>query len=337
MARKCPSTRLILALLICLLAVPGALGIGGPVHAGTTRRQIAVLELPGGKSLSYFISTPADPSKISEILISIQGYTRDANRTFDASAKAAAEAGHESNTLIVAPIFQVPESDAPKCHFRNMPSAGPNDALWRCGNWSDGSPALNDREITSFTATDALIAYLAKQYVHAQEVAIAGFSAGGQFVQRYAAFGSPPRSLEIRYVVSDPSSFVYFDTYRPLTGVAGCPEYNNWKYGLEHMPAWLGRSAAAARAHYTATDLRYLEGSLDAGETRESGRDLLETGCQAELQGPYRLDRGENYATYDAKMLAHGRHALAIVPGCGHNVTCVFPNPAARDALFGTD
>ncbi len=313
-------------------------GMTVPARAGAAvERQTAVVELPGGKSLTYFVSVPADPAKISAILIGIQGYTRDANRTFDAAAKAAIEAGHGQDTLIAAPVFQVPADDSPTCHFRNMPAAGLEDALWRCGSWPDGSPALNDRAVTSFTAADALIAQLVRQYPQAHVVTVAGFSAGGQFVQRYAAFGSPPGSVKIRYVVADPGSFVYLDSFRPDEGVAACPGYNDWKYGLNALPAWLGRPAAVARAHYAAADLQYLEGSLDTGDTRKAGRDLLATGCQAELQGRYRVDRGENYAAYDAKMLAHGRHGLTIVPGCGHNVTCVFPNPAARRALFGPD
>ncbi len=333
MAGKSPFVKLILAGLCGWLA---AGGMAAPASAAADlERRSAVVELPGGKSLTYFVSVPDDPARVSAVLIGIQGYTRDANRTFDAAAKAAFEAGHEQDTLIAAPVFQVPADDAPACHFRDMPAPGPQDALWRCGSWPDGSPALNDRKVTSFSAVDALIGQLVRQYPQLRMVTLAGFSAGGQFVQRYAAFGSPPGSVKIRYVVADPSSFVYFDSFRPVMGVAACPGYNDWKYGLDALPAWLGRPAMAARARYAAADLQYLEGALDTGDTRKAGRDLLATGCQAELQGRYRLDRGENYAAYDARMLAHGRHSLTIIPGCGHNVACVFPNPVAGGALFG--
>jgi hypothetical protein len=313
----------------------GLLLFGARAAADPAPRLFA-LPLPGGKQLPYFASAPANPGAVRRILIVIQGFTRDANRTFDAGYRAAEEAGLVASTLIVAPIFQVAEPEAQKCHFRDMPAATAQDALWHCGNWSDGSPALNEPRITSFGAIDRLVATLVESYPHALSVTIAGFSAGGQFVQRYAAFASAPRrQVQIRYVVADPSSFVYFDPWRPRRDIAACPQYDRWKFGTEHLPSWLGRDAAAARATYAAASLTYLEGALDTGEGPGTAYALLESKCAAELQGTYRLDRGQNYAAYDTADLAHGTHKLVVVPGCAHSVTCVFPSPAARTALFG--
>jgi hypothetical protein len=56
---------------------------------------------------------------------------------------------------------------------------------------------------------------------------------------------------------------------------------------------------------------------------------LLDQNCGAEAEGNFRLDRGQNYAAYDARMLAMGRHKLIVVPGCAHNVACVFPKASA--------
>ena len=61
---------------------------------------------------------------------------------------------------------------------------------------------------------------------------------------------------------------------------------------------------------------------------------ILDKSCAAQLQGPYRLQRAA-YADYDRRYLAPDKpHRLTIVPGCGHNVACVFPAPAAGRALF---
>ena len=47
------------------------------------------------------------------------------------------------------------------------------------------------------------------------------------------------------------------------------------------------------------------------------------------------MQRALAYADYDRRYLAPDKpHRLTIVPGCGHNVACVFPAPAARQALF---
>lgn len=46
--------------------------------------------------------------------------------------------------------------------------------------------------------------------------------------------------------------------------------------------------------------------------------------------------RGLAYAAYDRAMLSRNpQRTVTIVPGCAHDVACVFPNEAARSALFG--
>jgi hypothetical protein len=314
--------------LLTLLA--SSLGIGQAVA-----QTVAALPLGGGATLPYYVSAPPGAPGIVRVLIGMHGYTRDANRTFDAADAAAQGAGQRQGTLIVAPIFPVPPPEAAKCSFKGVPQAGPTDALWRCGNWSGGGKAAN-AAITSFGAMDRLVAAILAGYPGVQRITIAGFSAGAQFVQRYAAFAAtPPRAVALRYVVADPSGFLYFDPQRPLPGAAQCPAYDDWKFGTKNLPADLGRDAAAARTAYAAADLHYLEGALNTGSGRGTAYRLLESGCAAEVQGQYRLDRGQHYAAYDAASLAHGAHTLTTVPGCAHSVTCVFPSLQARAALFG--
>ena len=316
------------------LAVLAALLLAPVAATAAPARRIMRVALPGGTMLGYYIATT--PASVRSILIGVQGYVRDANRTWDAAAKAVADAGHADDTLVVAPIFAVAAPEAQRCQYHGVPEAAPGDALWHCGNWSGGAPAGNDPRVTSFTAMDTLIAALAREFPTARRITVAGFSAGGQYVQRYAAFAAPPPAgVHLRFVVADPSSFLYFDPERPQPGIAACPSYNRWKFGTEALPPFLGRSAAAARATYADADLSYLEGSLDRDAGPGTAYRNLARNCAAELQGPFRLQRGLAYAAYDKAKLAHGAHPLTIVPGCAHSVSCVFPAPAARAALFG--
>ncbi|OYV36947.1 MAG: hypothetical protein B7Z81_06700 [Acidocella sp. 20-61-6] len=296
---------------------------------------LARAPLGDGVTLPYYVSAPAG-APVQDILIAVQGYTRDANRTYDAAAAAARNAGRAASTLIVAPIFEVPAPESKKCEFRGVPGPAPDDALWHCDTWSKGAPA-EDAGPTSFQAMDRLIADLHAAYPAAQRITLAGFSAGGQFVQHYVGFAAAaPAGTSLRYVVADPSEFVYFDAFRPVRHkAASCLAYDDWRYGTASLPDWLGRDAARARAVYAAADLHYLEGAADTGHRRGAAYKLLAHGCGAELEGRYRLQRGENYAAYDQAMLAHGAHTLTLVPGCAHSVTCVFEAPAARAALFG--
>ena len=324
MKRNIAATASVLALVVGLFG------------AGTTdARTLAKAPLGEGLTLPYFVSDPRGGAGVTRILVALHGYTRDATRTYDAAVRAAAEAGHGRDTLIVVPIFQVPPDEATRCHFRGTPRVVPGNALWHCHSWAEGEPALNGRT-TSFAAMDALVSTLLDTYPMASRVTIAGFSAGAQFVQRYAAFSAtPPRPVALRYVIADPSSFLYFDPARPLPGAAACPGYDRWKFGTEDLPGWLGRGPGEARAAYASADLHYLEGALDTGTGPGTAFRLLETGCAAELQGRFRLDRGAYYAAYDDGALAHGAHILTIVPACAHSVSCVFPSQAARSALFG--
>jgi hypothetical protein len=313
----------ILALLIFLLPISTA-----------TARTLASITLTDGLHLQYYVSASAGTAD-TNILIAIHGYTRDATRTYDAASNAASTAGVAANTLIVAPIFQVPGDEAGKCSFHGVPGPAAGDALWHCDGWSDGLLAINGA-VSSFQAMDQLISTLLQRYKSVRTITIAGFSAGGQYVQRYAGFAQLSASgMTIHYVVADPSTFVYFDAARPEPNTQTCSGFNNWKYGTDRLPAYFNRSAAAARQAYAAANIQYLEGALDSSAGPGTAYKLLAKNCRAELQGPFRLQRGEFYAAYDKASLSHGAHPITIVPGCGHSVTCVFPSEAARTALFG--
>ena len=95
--------------------------------------------------------------------------------------------------------------------------------------------------------------------------------------------------------------------------------------------------AAQARARYAAADIHYLQGELDTGEGKGTAYRVLDKSCAAAAQGPYRLQRGLAYAQYDRTLLApEKRREVTVVPGCAHDVACVFPSEAARAALLGT-
>lgn len=302
-----------------------------------------VLQTPGtGGALHYYASLRPEPTAQAgptSALVAIHGHPRDADKTFAATLKAVRNANAIDRTLVVAPVFQVDADHAQKCRTPGVPAALPGDALWTCGSWLEGGRA--DTGLTSFGALDALIAELARQWPSLRTVTVAGFSAGAQMVQHYIGFANvaqaaPPR-VAMRYVVSDPGTWLYFDAVRPEPPVAGgCPEINRWKYGTEALPEWLGRGADTARQRYAEADVHYLEGELDSGDAPGTYYRILDKSCAANAQGADRLQRGIAYAAYDRAILAPQRQRqVTVVPGCAHDVACVFPSPAARAALIG--
>lgn len=291
-----------------------------------------------GGRLNYYASMPAGAAP-TRALIAMHGHPRDANRTFDASLKAVRNAGVPDATLVVAPVFQVAAAESARCRAPGTPDPQDGDLLWTCASWLEGGASANGGHITSFAAMDALVAEVATRWPSLRGVTIAGFSAGGQMVQHYIAFARPPANgPALRYVVSDPGTWLYFDPVRPAQPSAAetCPGVNRWKYGTEDLPQNLGRSAAEARAAYAAADVQYLEGALDSADNPGAYYRILDKSCAAAAQGPFRLQRGQAFVDYERTVLMPGRpRMLTVVPGCAHDVACVFPSDTARAALLG--
>ena len=290
-----------------------------------------------GGQLDFYASRTAaqDGAAPTRALIVVHGHPRDADKTFNAALAALHGAGEEAlhDTLVVAPVFQV--ADDSKCHTDGVPAAESGDLLWTCASWMEGGPASNGSGLTSFAALDALVAQLQQRWPSLRVVTVAGFSAGAQMVQHYIGFAHPPAGhrLALRYVVADPGTWLYFDPARPAPA---CPGANQWKYGTDNLPATLGRDAAAARAYYTAANVHYLEGERDQGSGPGTYHKILDKSCAAMAQGPDRLQRGLAYAAYDRQLLAPAKQRqVTLVPGCAHDVACVFPSAAARSALLG--
>ena len=317
-------------------------------------------------TLNYFVArrtaAPADDVAVSA-LVALHGHPRDAGKTLAAATLAARQAGRAADTLVVAPLFQVASPADAHCHSAGVPAAKPDDALWTCGSWMEGGAAKGS-SVTSFAALDQLLADLKQRWPRLQNVTVTGFSAGGQFVQHYIGFAHPPADMTVRYVVADPGTWLYFDEVRPVPQRDGqpvdwqtctqesgagacsygfappstaqqCPDYSRWKYGTAQLPAALVSTAEAARQRYARSEVAYLEGALDMGAAPGTAYRLLDKSCEAQMQGPYRLQRGLAYLAYDRQVLAtQQRRRLVVVPGCAHDVSCVFPSAEAAAVLF---
>lgn len=311
-----------------------ALAAASAAAAGATAGTYLGFEPPGAAGRLNYYASAADAPVAA--LIALHGHPRDADKTFDATLLAARRANVAGDTLVVAPLFQVGAARADKCRTPGVPAAQPGDLLWTCASWLAGGAAEGDGP-SSFAVLDALVAELVRRWPSLRVVTIAGFSAGAQMVQHYIGFAAPPPAgVALRYAVADPGSWLYFDAER-ASGVtaATCPAVNRWKYGVEGLPAALAAEGPQARARYAAADIHYLAGELDSGDARGTAYKVLDKSCAANAQGPYRLQRALAYADYDRRRLApEQQRRVVVVPGCAHDVACVFPSDAARAALF---
>lgn len=290
--------------------------------------------------LHYYTSLQhgVDAAHPTSALIALHGHPRDANRTFNAALRAVQAAGVQDQTLVVAPVFQVAEPAAARCRTKGVPTAQADDVLWTCASWIAGSGAFS-----SFTALDALVDELHQRWPSLHSITIAGFSAGAQLVQHYIGFAAAakPGAPTVRYVVASPGTWLYFDAARPVaTPQVACPTQNQWKYGTESLPATLtsfGRHVEEAHQAYAAADVHYLVGALDTGDNPGTYYRILDKSCAAQAQGPYRRERALGYAAVENQQRTAANQTtreVTVVPGCAHDVACVFTSPAARSALL---
>jgi pimeloyl-ACP methyl ester carboxylesterase len=186
------------------------------------------------------------------------------------------------NTMVIAPEFQ---------------ESGPG-VYWGSG-WHIGNKSEDSQRISSFEVLDRMI-----EMYHG--VAVVGHSAGGQFVTRYAA---GTRLQGLTFISANPGSYMYLDKTRPVYAI--CTDYNEYRYGLEDLNAYMSVGVAP---DYADRNVIYLLGSQD---TKVDSN--LDTSCAAKRQGKNRYDRGLKF--YDHLKQHYGRqvHKKVVVYGVGHN------------------
>ncbi|MCK6370874.1 MAG: hypothetical protein L6Q83_06005 [Gammaproteobacteria bacterium] len=187
------------------------------------------------------------------------------------------------DTLVIAPHFQ---------------DSGPG-LYWTSGGWKRGDRSKDAERVSSYEVLDRMV-----EMYHG--VAVAGHSAGGQFVTRYAA---GTRLQGLTFIVANPSSYLYLDGTRPVGG--DCPDYNEYKYGLEDPNDYMGGGIAR---DYAERDVIYMLGSLDTKVDK-----YLDTSCEANRQGRNRYDRGLKFFDHLARHFGRPVHRKVIVNGVGHS------------------
>jgi pimeloyl-ACP methyl ester carboxylesterase len=289
------------------------------------------------------ISAPRDPPRTiaywsnanlsgatgrTHAVIIIHGDQRNAAEYFAFARSAARIAG--SDAILIAPRFVT----------TNDRGREATDVTWSDDDWKSGDTS-GRHAVSSFAVVDRLIADLAARDPALTEVVVAGHSAGGQFVQRYAAAARIPAGLAARFVVANPSSYLYLDDRRPEGGafdepssraVRSCARYDRYKYGLEDLPPHLDEIGAdTLREQYRARDVTILLGALDQGDDTN-----LDRGCEARLQGAQRYERGAQFYQYVQTLFPPaGRHVLEVVAAVGHDGEGMLTSDEGRRALFG--
>jgi hypothetical protein len=292
-------------------------------------------------------------SGFTHLVVFIEGFNRQAQTDFGTMIKAATAAGALGSTIVVTPEFQALTDAKGVACGGHVDTPAATDLVWQCDDWSDGMFSNNATTVSSYGALDALVSATLASNPSIARVTIAGFSAGGQFTQRYAAANlvDGAFSAHFDYVVGDPSSYVYLDGRRPVnasnctpTGcpdgfaipdAGGCSSYDNWRYGVQKLQGGAAAlNAPTLVAHFTSRTVTYLLGTADNAATTAADVSQLDTSCSAEEEGPFRYQRGLGFFFAATTLYGATGSRLSTVDGCAHSTSCVFQSDAGVAAVF---
>ncbi|BBK37974.1 hypothetical protein STAQ_30520 [Allostella sp. ATCC 35155] len=330
-----------------------AAGRGPGQRAPVTRVGDQFVSFPVGDRtlrLPVFADRPlAEAGDAGLAVVVLHGTLRNADAYRDGMVAAVEAAGVAEPTLVLAPQFLAPPDGDSAAGGHELP---PDVPLWSLEGWKAGAGAVRPAGLdaaasSSFAALDAVLRHLAdrRRFPALRRVVVAGHSAGGQVLARYAAAGRGDAELAaagvaVRWVVANPSSYLYLDRRRPAAdgGFAepqtDCARFDRYKYGLDRVVPYLaGMPADDLRARFLARDVVWLLGGAD----NDPNHRFLDRTCAAQLQGPHRLGRGQAYFAYLGLLArpAPLRHRLVVVPGVGHDNRAMFGSAEGRAALLG--
>jgi pimeloyl-ACP methyl ester carboxylesterase len=312
------------------------------------RSGTLVLEVKGA-CVALPVQLGEDVRSPTRVVIGIHGRERNHASMYRSLERALPEVQTDA-VLLIAPKFYSDAGDDPP------------DALeaaywpvWHGNRWTEGDESLPFGEpsqtVSSYEVLDALASWVLEAYGAEgalKEIVVYGHSAGGQFVNRYAA-GSPvpelaeEHGIRTLFVVANPSSYLYFDARRPAPDdmtvlrvpseeqIADCPEFDRYKYGLERRNSYMSALPTdAIRDLYLARNVVHLVGSEDDDPDDPD----LAKDCAAAMQGRDRLERALAYHNYRYAIGGSPSHYTAVVTGAGHSSADITTSACGRAFLF---
>ncbi len=299
-------------------------------------------------SLRYASNHPIDETnnQIKQLVIYIHGARRNGLDYYDWAEKAVKTANSNNETLLIAPQF-TSEKDI-EDHKHNE-----NHLFWTNNNWRIGDESVSSKKrkfleaFSSFSLLDSIITRVCNRTIFPKlkKVTIIGHSAGGQFVSRYIGMTPLPNTLKkysFKYIVMNPSSYMYLDNRRPIkteNGLTfakpdtnGCSTYNEYPRGLEKLNPYASRvGIEKIKSQFLSRELVFILGEKDINMNDNN----LDKSCGGNLQGRFRLERGQFFYDY-IQLLANKNkiNQIEVVPNVAHDGDKMINSKAALWHLF---
>jgi len=354
---RTPSLLLAAALTFVLQQGPPAAPAAACTVATASCTEFVTLGAGPARSLVYR-TRPLDArnENIRRALVMVHGTNRNADHYFSTAVAAAFLADALGDTVVISPRIT---SAAGNCHD----ALAADEVSWSCtgDSWRSGGTSASHPDLTSFDFVDQILRKLANKAVfpNLRAIVVAGHSAGGQFVARYQMANRVHETLgvPITYVVANPSSYAWpastrpqptgdaapdaakaaWETEKPHTNftygpfeASACPNFDRWPAGLTNRTS--GYTAKISddqlKKQLVSRPTTYLLGQVD---TLPLGG--FDSSCPAMAQGATRRARGEAFVKFVNEQLG-AKHAIQIVPECGHNDRCVYTTDAVLPIVF---
>lgn len=186
-------------------------------------------ELPERNLAKQQATARTAPLQVKNLLIIQHGAGGEANNYFCDAVNGTRSLG--SSIGVVAPYFGNEAVTLRRwTGSKARGAASINSLYWEKTHWNAGAASVNQPKTSSFGALDHLLKIVTACNRHAtcgRQVIVTGFSAGGQTVQRYAwatTYGAATsrKPVKVKFVVSDPGTYLYFDTMRPQKDPCRC-------------------------------------------------------------------------------------------------------------------
>jgi len=284
---------------------------------------------------------------IREVVFVQHGLQRNGDNYYAAGAELLKASGRNpGEVLLIAPNF--PGTPDSAKHFDNMP-------VWTVQGWISGEDAVSGQGagVSSLQVLDDLVAYVTDKarFPSVTKVTVAGHSGGAQIVHRYAVLNNADEKvrasgIDLRYVVANPSSYLYFTPDRPIApdytrfgpySTVVCADYNKYRYGMQDLvPYAKGADAMTLYRRYMQRQVTYMVGSED----NDPNHRVLDKACGAEAEGPTRLQRARAYWRYERSLAVTappGNHRTFEVIGVGHDQARMFGSQCGAQAVFNMD
>ncbi len=284
---------------------------------------------------------------IKQLVIYIHGARRNGLDYYEWGEKAVNAANKGNETLFISPQFNSEKDLEDHKHDASH-------LFWVKNNWRIGDESVSsekrkmDETFSSFSLVDSLIARACnkKLFPSLKKITIIGHSAGGQFVSRYVGMTPLPKRLSgyiFNFIVMNPSTYLYLDDRRPVQtdkGVtfvkpdtAGCSSFNDYPRGMDKLNPYASIVGVdKIKQQFLKRDITYILGEKDVNMNDSS----LDKTCEGNMQGRFRLERGQFYYEYIQLYSPKKKiHQIAVVPDVAHDGDKMVNSKAARWHIFG--